>query len=84
MASHTPYQRGIIRRYYEHRDDLMVQKLGDLVSQLYVTETEKEREKLWKRVETALPKLDLPKSEVRRILENRDLTALAKALEKLF
>ena len=84
MPDYTPYQRGIIRRYYEHRDDLTVQKLGELVSQLYVAESEKERDRLWKRVQAALTHAELPKAEVQRILERRDVAALAKALEKLF
>ena len=30
----TPHQKGIVRRYYEHRDALMHQKLAEIVSDL--------------------------------------------------
>jgi len=84
MPDYTPHQRGIIRRYYEHRDDILVQRVMELVSQLYVAESEKERDRLWRRVEKALPQLDLPKSQVAALLDGRDVSALAKAVEKLF
>lgn len=84
MAGYTPHQRGIIRRYYENRDHILVQRVMELVSQLYVAETDKDRDRLWKRVEKALPQLGLPPSQVRELLANRDVASLAKAVERVF
>ena len=50
MSDYTPYQKGIIRRYYEHKDTMALQNLAEIVSDLYLAETAKQQEKLWKRV----------------------------------
>jgi hypothetical protein len=84
VPDHTPHQRGIIRRYYEHRDDLMLQKLAELVSDLYLAENDGERDRLWKRVEAALLNLKLPAARVRALLERRDPKALARLIEGEF
>ena len=38
MAKTTPYQDKIIRRYYQNQDQILVQRLGDLVTDLYLAE----------------------------------------------
>jgi len=81
---YTPHQKGIIRRYYEHRDNLMVQKLGELASQLYVAETDKERDRLWDQVHKALLNIKVPQGQIQDIMTRREPAALAKLLEKLF
>ena len=40
---YTPYQQKIIRRFYENKDLRLIQKLGELVSNLYVETSEKKR-----------------------------------------
>ena len=82
--THTPHQRGIIKRYYDNRDHLETQKLGELVSSLYLAETDKEKDRLWKQVERALVALKTPKGELQRIMDNKDLAALAKTVEGRF
>ena len=84
MAAYTHHQRGIIRRYYENRDSLAMQNLGELASELYLAETDRERDRLWKRVATALAKLKLPAAQVDRVLETRDPARLAKLLGDAF
>lgn len=81
---YTPHQRGIIKRYYEHKDDLMVQKLTETVSNLYLAESEKDKAKLWAQAERALANLKTKKGELRRIVDNRDIAALAKLIEREF
>ena len=82
--AYTRHQQGIIRRYYEHRDDLMVQNLTEIVSNLYIETDPKKQERLWARVEQCLTKLKVARGEIARILEARDLAKLAKTLEGLF
>ena len=38
---YTPYQQKIIRNFYENKDLRLIQKLGELVSNLYVETGEK-------------------------------------------
>ena len=48
MADHTPYQKGIIKRFYENRDTLALQKLGEIVSDLYLEEKPAAIARKWK------------------------------------
>jgi hypothetical protein len=36
VAEHSAYQRGVIKRYYEHRDTIAVHKLAETISNLYL------------------------------------------------
>ena len=35
---YSRYQRGVIQRYYEHADTIALQKLSEIVSDLYLAE----------------------------------------------
>src|SRR5262245_61514636 len=56
MSDYTPYQKKIIKRYYDHADDIGYQRLSELVSELYLAEGKK-LDSLWKQVEKALAKV---------------------------
>ena len=62
MAKHTPHQDKIIRRYYQNQDQILIQRLGDLVTDLYLAEG-KNRVRLWKRTAEILEKLKIPTPE---------------------
>jgi len=84
MPDYTPHQRRIIRDYYDRKPDIMVQKLGELVSELAVEEDEKKRRRLWTRAEKALRNLKVPAARIARILESQDPKLLAKVVEDFF
>ena len=73
-----------MRRYYEHRDALMHQKLAEIVSDLYLCEDEKKAERLWKSARTALLNAGAPKPRVETIIASRNLERLAALLAELF
>ncbi len=80
----TPHQKGIVRRYYKHKDSLMHQKLSEIVSELYLCTSEKQADRLWKSAATALSNMDAPKGRVDRIVADRDLKELAALVSKLY
>jgi hypothetical protein len=80
----TPYQRGIVKRFYEHRETLAVQKLAETVSELYVCESDKKADQLWKRVETHLRNSGGDKAWVKKIIAERDLGELAAIVGELY
>ena len=84
MTDYTPYQRGIIRRYYDHKSHLMIQKLSELVSEIAVEEEEKKRKPLWARAEKALRNLKVPSARIARILESQDVRLLAEVVKDFF
>lgn len=80
---YSRYQQGIIKRYYEHRDGILQSRLGEIVGDLALAETEKHRDSLWKRAAKALEKVSAKDARVRTILEKRDAEGLAKLVNEL-
>ena len=81
---HTGYQQGIIKRYYENKDDINTQKLGEIISDLYLETNAAKQKRLWSSAETALINLGANKEQVTKIVTERNLGALAKMAEKIF
>jgi hypothetical protein len=74
----SAHQQKIVKRYYQQLDTIAVQKLSELVSELFLaTGDDKKQDKLWAQVTTYLPKLDADETRVRRILAQKDLKDLA-------
>ena len=78
----TPYQEKIIKRYYENKPEIMRQKLSELVTELYLAETPKKREQLWKRVATALANVNVPQSLIDALVKGNSPAVLARFIEK--
>ena len=80
--NYTPYQQRIIRNYYQNQDSAMVQKLGDLISDLYLAEGKK-RKQIWTRISAALRNLKYPEERIEYLVAQDDPTILAKLYEEL-
>ena len=82
--NYSSYQKGIIKRYYENREDLSTQKLGELVSELYLCTSEKKAARLWKQVQTALTNAGANKAQLEKVIADRNLEKLAELVNQLF
>jgi hypothetical protein len=78
---YSAYQSDVIGHYYRNLDNIMLQKLGELVSELYLADSDTKKEKLWQRVNSALIKLDIKPGLVKHIMEKKDAEVLAKNLQ---
>ena len=78
---YSSYQQGVIKRYYDNLPQGTLDKLGELVTELYLAKTEKRREQLWQRVAKAMKVIDVPDSIAEHILSKRDPAILAANLE---
>ncbi|HEY1065039.1 MAG TPA: hypothetical protein VGE52_02980 [Pirellulales bacterium] len=83
MAEYSKYQQKIIKRYYDNADEIQLQKLQELVTNLYLAEGKK-KETLWKNAATSLEKLKVPATRVAHILEKKDVVLLGKLVQELF
>lgn len=83
MSDHTPYQKGIIKRFYEHRDTLALQKLAEIVSNLYLETSEAKRKRAWKSAHTQMLAAGVHKHQAQSIIDDEDLGALAKLIAEL-
>ena len=84
MKERSPHQQKIIRNYYQNQDKIMVQKLGEIVSEIYLAEGARKRDKLWARAEKALRNLKISDREITRLLQQRSPEALAKLVSRAF
>jgi hypothetical protein len=83
----SPHQKGIVKRYYAHKDTLATQKLGEIVSELYLLTAEpdaKKAERMWKSAHTALLNAGASPVRVEKLVAERDLKALAVLVNELF
>ena len=81
---YTPYQQKVIRRFYENKDLRLIQKLGDLVSDLYIETSEKKRESGWKRIKEILIDLKVHPHEVEFLTKDKNLAVISKKLAEMF
>ncbi len=79
----TRHQQGIVKRYYENRDTLMAQKLGEIVTELYLATSEKKAASLWARADKALRNTDVKKERIDALVASRDVEALARLVNEL-
>jgi len=82
MAKYSKHQQRIIRDYYNQREALSLQRLSELVTDLYLAEG-KQRQRQWKFVVTALQKLGVKKAQIDHLVAQDDPALLAKLVEQL-
>jgi hypothetical protein len=79
----TSYQKKIVNRYYEHRDTLDAQKLGDIIGDLYLTEPGKKADKLWDSAQKLLLRAGANEVRVQKIVAEKNVKALAELVAEL-
>lgn len=77
------YQQGIVKRYYDNQDTLVVTKLAELSSELYLCDDAKKAATLWKSVQTALKKTSVDQMKAARIVNEKRVEDLAKLVQEL-
>ena len=78
---YSQYQKEVISGYYENLDTIMLQKMGELVTELFLADTQPKQERLWQRAEKAMVKLKVPPAIIDHIMNKRDVEILAKNLQ---
>ena len=82
MPKRSNYQDRVIRNYYQNRDEIMLQRLWELVTDLFLAEG-KTKARVWKRVAEILEKLNIPKKEIEHLVRSDNPTLVANLLRKL-
>ena len=82
MDNYTPYQQKIIKRYYAAGDAIHLQRLGELVTELYLAEGKK-RAKVWESVVGAMQKLGVPQSRIDHIVAQGKPELVAGVVQEL-
>ena len=79
---YTRHLQGIIKRYSANQDVIQLQRLGELVTDLYLAEGKK-REKVWKSIVTAMQKLGVPQSRIDHLVAQNKPELLANLVKEL-
>jgi hypothetical protein len=82
MAKRSSYQDRIIKNYYQNQGAIMIQKLSDLVTDLYLAEG-KSRAGLWKRIIQVLKNLKIPDSQIEHLVKSDNPALLANLVKEL-
>lgn len=80
MKDFTPHQKKIVERYYDHRDAIMLTKLQEIASELYLATTPAAQKRLWKRAESAMNALKIAPAQVQHIVSQGRPELLANHL----
>jgi hypothetical protein len=78
---YSQYQKSVISDYYGNLDTIMLGKLGELVTELYLADSQAKKDRLWQRVHKAMIKLKVPPAISEHIIEKQDVEILAKNLQ---
>lgn len=79
---YSKYQKKVISNYYQNPDTILLTRLQELVTELYLAESDRKRQQLWKRVEQSLEKLGIARPLKEHIVKSRDVKVLASNLEQ--
>jgi hypothetical protein len=80
--SYSKHQQKIIKNYYDNRGAISLQRLSELVTDLYLAEG-KARETKWKQAVVALEKLGIPQKQILHLRQQDNPSLLAKLVEEL-
>ena len=76
----SKYQQDVIKNYYDNLDTIMLNKLGDTVTDLFLADSQAKKDKLWERAHKAMMSLGVPEPIIAHILAKKDVQILAKNL----
>jgi len=82
VAERSKYQQKIIKNYYNNVEAISLQRLSELVTELYLAEG-KARQKHWKNIAGALEKLKIPASRIETLVKQDNPALVAKLVEEL-
>ena len=84
VKGYTPYQRKVIKNFYENKDLRLVQKLGEIVSNLYVETDEIKKASGWKKIKKILNDLQVHPQEVEYLTKDNNLAVISKKISEIF
>ena len=79
---YSKHQQKIIKNYYDNKDAIALQRLGELVTDLYLAEG-KARQTKWKQAISAMEKLGVGASQIEHLVEQDNPALLANLVEEV-
>jgi hypothetical protein len=82
VTNYSKYQQNIIKNYYENRDAIALQRVQELVTELYLS-VGKKRQRYWEQISPHLAKLGLEQSEIDHLVAQDKPELVANLVQKL-
>ena len=82
MPEYSRHQQNIIKNYYQNRSAISLQRLQELVTELYLAEGKK-RARQWKLIEGHLEKIGMKPDRIAMLVEKDDPALIAQVIEQL-
>ena len=82
MAKRSKYQQRVIKNYYDNREAIALQRVQELVTELYLSEGKK-REKHWVSLANHLEKLGLKQAQIDDLVAKDNPELIANLVKKL-
>ena len=82
MDDYTRHQQKIIKRYYENIDQISLQRLSELVADLYLAEGKK-WDKLWQSAAACMEKLGVPPARIAHLVKEKKPEMVANLVKEL-
>ena len=82
LEDYSKHQQGIIKRYYDNADTVSLQRLAELVTDLYLAEGKK-RDRAWKQAAACMQKLGVAPTRIEHLVEKADPKLLANLVTEL-
>lgn len=82
MAKFSKHQQNIIRNYYENRDAIALQRVQELVTELYLAEGKK-RQRYWEQIQPHLAKLGVAASQITHLVKQDKPELVARLVQQL-
>jgi hypothetical protein len=82
MEKHTRHQQNIIKNYYKNLEAISLQRLQEMITDLYLAEGKK-RAQQWKRLAKHLEKLGVSPARIQHLVQSDNPALVAKVVEEL-
>ncbi|MEE9297151.1 MAG: hypothetical protein V3W34_19600 [Phycisphaerae bacterium] len=78
MPDHSPYQKKLIGRYYDRRHEILLTRLQEIVTELFLADSAVGTKRLWSRANQAMEALKVPQKLRDHIVVQADAEVLAR------
>lgn len=82
MAERSRFQEKVIRNHYKNADAIALQRLQELITDLYLAEGKK-RAQVWGYIQTHLAKLKVSQKEIDNLVEKDNAELVANTVKRL-
>ncbi len=79
--NYTKYQQSVIRNYYNNKDNVSLQRVQELLTDLYLAEGKK-KEKVWESMFTHLERIGVPADQLTHLKAAKNPELIAQLIQK--